>query len=631
LLIQGGSAAITGTAATGGLLTLQGGNANGASGNANGANVSITGGTGFGTGVRGLVVIDTPTFNTTANDANCYTSGALVAASCTIAVSSINNSAAVIVGFSATAQVATVPDPTITTAGRIVYITAANGSSDFTLRFNTSTTPIDIAMRANNTATLIWNGADWTAAGASSSTDLQSAYNNTLTSAGGAELVLNASGGAADGLTIRNNATTPISGGILEVQSSIGTNLFSVNNFGTELAANGGAETLATFGTNWSAGPVSATIARTTGVGNFATGQAGVQVTTTTTLNSGVRNNLSGNPVNTIGAQYQVSFTAKSNTNGTPIDVLYSRNGGTNTDACTSYSSQTLSNTIWTKVTCTITISSSTAATDPDLIIRKTDNTTSPIFYIDNLSFMRNDTTTQPSNVQIGGGINGGPITLFTLDRSTAPPVAAGDNTYLGSMYYDTTTGSIQCYEADGWGACGSAPNNIITLTPEYTGAVLNGSGIGTMTADFCSNEASVLVVGTLCANHEVRNFYRWTSPQASSQTYTIYVNYKLPSTFKTFNDANTIKLTTLTTDTTLASASLQIFRKNVTSNVITSCGAATTINSSSNSWQQTSFGSDETACGFVGSDYVVFKIDVTARSSASIYVENLDFTYTNR
>jgi hypothetical protein len=35
-------------------------------------------------------------------------------------------------------------------------------------------------------------------------------------------------------------------------------------------------------------------------------------------------------------------------------------------------------------------------------------------------------------------------------------------------------------------------------------------------------------------------------------------------------------------------------------------------------------------ACGFAGSDYVIFKIDVTAKSNASVYVENLDFTYTN-
>src|SRR5690606_4313645 len=103
----------------------------------------------------------------------------------------------------------------------------------------------------------------------------------------------------------------------------------------------------------------------------------------------------------------------------------------------------------------------------------------------------------------------GGQITLFTLDRSSAPPVEDGNDIYLGSMYYDTTVGRIQCYEAAGWGSCGSAPDNIITLTPEYSGAVLNGTGIGTMTADFCANQATILVVGTLCASGNSRQFYK--------------------------------------------------------------------------------------------------------------------------
>lgn len=46
----------------------------------------------------------------------------------------------------------------------------------------------DIAMRKNTTATMIWNGIDWTAAGASSSTTLQAAYDNTLQSAGNTEM-----------------------------------------------------------------------------------------------------------------------------------------------------------------------------------------------------------------------------------------------------------------------------------------------------------------------------------------------------------------------------------------------------------------------------------------------------------
>jgi hypothetical protein len=279
---------------------------------------------------------------------------------------------------------------------------------------------------------------------------------------------------------------------------------------------------------------------------------------------------------------------------------------------------------------------------NPDLIIRKTDAST-PIIYIDNLSFQRNDTTTQPSNVQIGGGNDGGPITLFTLDRASAPPVAAGDETYYGSMYYDTITGSIQCYEADGWGACGSPPDNIISLTPEYTGAVLGApgnvlgggnvaAGIGVLTADFCANQSGILVTpatGNICASTEARNFYRWTSPQATQQVYSIYVNYKLPSTFKSFADANTIKLTALSDSLTNGIATLQVFRK--TSSGVTSCGAATTINSSINTWQTTSFGGDETACGFVGGDNIVFKIDVKSLNNGNIYVENLDFIFINR
>ena len=117
-----------------------------------------------------MVVLTTPTFSTTANDANCYPSGALAANSCTMAATSVNNSSAVIVGFSAGGKTATMPDPTITTAGRVVYVTAANGSSDFTLSVNGGGVGNTIAMRQNTTATMIWNGADWTAAGASSST-----------------------------------------------------------------------------------------------------------------------------------------------------------------------------------------------------------------------------------------------------------------------------------------------------------------------------------------------------------------------------------------------------------------------------------------------------------------------------
>lgn len=108
----------TTTAVAGGAVTIQGGNAT--VGNANGGNITLSGGTGVGTGVNGLVVITTPTFSTTTNDPNCFTGGAIVATTCTIAVASVNNSSAVIVGFSLNGQTANLPDPTTLTAGRVV-------------------------------------------------------------------------------------------------------------------------------------------------------------------------------------------------------------------------------------------------------------------------------------------------------------------------------------------------------------------------------------------------------------------------------------------------------------------------------------------------------------------------------
>jgi hypothetical protein len=614
LTVQAGAGG-TGAGFAGGALTLQGGSAGGT--NANGGNVVLVGGVGVGTGVKGLVVVDTATFN--AATVQNFTANA------NITQSNIDTFGSVLISGNVAGWVATLTDPTITTAGRVIYVTNS-GTVDISLAANSGL--LDITLKPGSTATMFWNGADWTAAGASSSTDLQAAYDNTATSAGGAELILNASGGAADGLTIRNNPTTPINGGIFEVQTSIGTNLFSVNNLGTELAANGGAETSGTFSTNWTAAPAGGTITRTTTSGQYVTGQAGVQIVTTATANHGVRNNLSANPV--VSTTYTVSFTARLSA-GTfsTLQVQYSRDGGTDLEACTNYSTQTLSTSVWTKVTCTIT-TDGTAATNPDLIIRQTD-TTARTFWIDNLSFVRNDSTTQPSNVQIGGGINGGQVTLFTLDRSSGPPVTDGDTTYYGSMYYDTVTGRIQCYESDGWGACGSAPDNIITLTPEYPNAVLNGTGVGTMTADFCANQSGVLVVGTLCASGISRNFYRWTSPQATSQTYSIYVSFKLPNTFKAFQSANTMRLTALTTDTTDASVTYEVFRS--TGSAITSCngGAATTVTTANNTWQTVNYAGDETACGFVGGNQIIYKINVIARNNDSVYVENLDFTFLNQ
>ena len=591
-------------------------------GTGNGGTLLISGGDAGATGTMGLVSLNPTSF--------AAQTAQTLGSSQTLNQAWINNYSTLPLIASNTGLTFTVPAPAISTVGRVYYISNA-GTNDFNILLNG--TNINIALKANSTATLIWNGNGWTAAGASSATDLQAAYNNTLSSAGAAELVLNAPGGAADGLTIRNNGT-PITGALFEVQSSIATNLFSVNNNTIEYAVNGGAEnTTLTAWSNYNAGVTT----KTTAAGTFATGLAGVNVATSAT-NQGAKNTLS---TALPAGNYVVSFAAKLSSGGpSTFNIWYSANGTAQTAACNTSlpgTGYTISpnftvSTSWTKVSCFIIVPSGGTATNAILIA----NQSNISFYLDNLSVISNAATTTPANVQIGGGATGGQPTLFTLDQFAGPPMSTTNAAYFGSMYYDTSIGAIQCYQSSGWGACGSAPDDIISMTPEYTGAVLNGTGVGTMTADFCANSAA-LTVGTLCSSNEARNFYKWTSPQATAQSYSIYVTYRLPSTFKSFKNG-TMSLNGLTDSTTNAGVKYALFRKSQGGGVA-QCSADTAALGSANTWTQIAPTTDITSstCGvgqpnaFVAGDTLIIRITVNAQSNASAYVENLTFQYSNK
>ncbi len=408
--LQGTNSSSTGVA--GGSLNIQGGSAT--SGDANGGNITLGGGAGSGTGANGLVVLNTPTFSTVTNDANCYTNGAVVTSSCTVTASSVNNSAAVIVGFSANGQTATLPDPTITTAGRIIYVTAANGSKDFTLSMNGGGAGNQTTMRQNTTTTILWNGSDWTVAGAS--------------------------------------------------------------NYGV--------------------------------------------------------------------------------------------------------------------------------------------NTTDDI-----------------ENVQIGSGTDDGTATLLTVDKAASAPTVT-DSALLGSMYYDTTVGKLQCYEADGWGACSSSPDSFVSLSPEYANAVKNGNGIGTMSSDLCSDTLNINDGSdsqpTICGTNETFNFYNWTSPEETTQNRSIYVTYQLPANFKEFVAGSTSLMGR--TDSSNANINYQVYRNNGSG--LTACGSAVAVSTGAQTtWQKAiaTNTADPSNCDFAAGDSVVFRINVSARNDANAYASNLNFAFSNQ
>lgn len=412
---QGGS----GSGSNGGDVIINGGIAGGT--NASGGNIVLSGGTGSGTGTGGLVILGTPTFSTVTNDTNCYTSGALVATSCTLATGSVDGSAAIIVGFSTDSKSVTVPDPSNTTAGRVIYIMAADTSHKFNLSLNGGGAGNTYSMVENTATTLMWNGSDWVVAGTSQS------------------------------------------------------NAFMGN-------------------------------------------------------------------------------------------------------------------------------------TDADGTL---------------------------ANIQIGSGSGSGSPTLLTLDKASANPTVTNTSAMLGSMYYDTTLGKIQCYQSNGWGDCASAPDTFVTLSPQFPNAVINGSGIGgTISTDFCSNTLAINDGSSgqpdVCGTNETYNFYKWSSSETTDQTKSIYVSYQLPSNFKNFADG-TLSLMGKTNDAD-ATVKYQLYKDHPGSSLAT-CGTEKTVSTGTQTtWQKvSSTGTDDPKdCSFAAGDSLLVRINVISKNNKNAYVSNLNFVYSN-
>jgi hypothetical protein len=200
-------------------------------------------------------------------------------------------------------------------------------------------------------------------------------------------------------------------------------------------------------------------------------------------------------------------------------------------------------------------------------------------------------------------------------------------------MYYDTTIGKIQCYEADGWGACSTIPDNFITLSPEYTNAVTNGSGIGDLTTDICSDTLNIndgsSAQPTICGTNETYNFYNWTSSETTAQTKSIYVTYRLPDNFTSFVDGSTSLLGR--TDNTDASVSYQVYRN--TAGGLIACGSTQEVSTGAQtSWKKTvaAGSADPANCNLAAGESIVFKINLTASNNANAYVSTLGFAFSD-
>jgi hypothetical protein len=236
------------------------------------------------------------------------------------------------------------------------------------------------------------------------------------------------------------------------------------------------------------------------------------------------------------------------------------------------------------------------------------------------------------TQIQVGDGVDEGDPTVLTLDKAGTAPTVTDTEAMLGSMYYDTTLGKVQCYEADGWGSCSDSPDHFVTLSPEYTNAVTNGTGSGDLTSDICSDELDLndgsSAQPTVCDTNETYNFYGWTSTEVTAQTKSIYVNYQLPSNFTKFVSGSTSLMGRVDDDSN-ASISYQVYKS--TSSGLIACGSTQNVTTEA-TWQKvtTNSSADPANCTFSAGDTIMFKIDLTAANSAHAYISTLGFAFSD-
>jgi hypothetical protein len=236
------------------------------------------------------------------------------------------------------------------------------------------------------------------------------------------------------------------------------------------------------------------------------------------------------------------------------------------------------------------------------------------------------------TNIQIGTGAGTGTPTLLTVDKGSSAPGVTGD-AYLGSMYYDTTIGKLQCYEADGWGACSANPDTFVSLSPQYANAVMHTVGPGTMTTDFCSDDLDIndgsSSQPTVCGTHETYNYYNWTSSDGADQVRSIYVTYQLPSNFGGFVSGSTSLMGR--TDSTDAAVSYRVYRKDGSGLEACGTGGTSVSTGAQTTWQQGLASTQDPAdCSFAAGDSIVFKINLDSANNADAYASNLNFAYKN-
>jgi len=203
--------------------------------------------------------------------------------------------------------------------------------------------------------------------------------------------------------------------------------------------------------------------------------------------------------------------------------------------------------------------------------------------------------------------INSGAVSgVTTLSASSTVTIGSGGNTYT---FNPSAAPAL---------AGTARPDRREELVPEFPGAVLTGSGTGTMTSDFCAASAGVggltATNTTVCnTSGDTHNYYNWTTSQGTAQAYSIYVKWRVPDNFSAWDTSNSIQAYAKRSDATNGHVNIKVYD---TANALNNAGG-TEVAGAANTWVQN--GINISGGTWTQGSYMTIQIDVTAAATGGI------------
>ncbi len=206
--------------------------------------------------------------------------------------------------------------------------------------------------------------------------------------------------------------------------------------------------------------------------------------------------------------------------------------------------------------------------------------------------------------------------TAFQVQNASSTALLTADTANMQVII--GSGGNTITLSANGITRAGTARNSKkITLTAEYTGAVLDagsgGSNNGTMTS-------SVDLTSRM-------NYYKWTTSQGSNQNYDVVVQIPLPNDFDGWDGSNPLAISTYTSSTTNGTITLEA--RDSTGAV--RCNFVSVTPGSTNAWTTNNSACTLGTGTYTAGDYITLRLRMQSPNGGDVRIGNIGLNYLSK